>query len=64
MNPVHHNHVHLACVQDGTDKPFNPGRFGAQSPEESSETGMLGVFQTRACANLLFTSAGVSCVLV
>lgn len=60
IDPVYCNHVHLACVQYGTDKSFNPGRFGTQSPVESSETRMLGVFQNRACADMLFTGAGAS----
>lgn len=45
MNPVHCDHIHLAGVQDGLDKPFNPGRFGTQGPVESPETRMLGVPQ-------------------
>lgn len=60
INPVYCNHVHLACVQYGMDKPFNPGRFGTQSPVESSETSTLDVFQSRARANMLFTGAGVA----
>lgn len=48
INPVYCYHVHQACVQYGTDKPFNPGRFSTQSPVESSEMSMLGAFQSRA----------------
>lgn len=45
------------------DKPFNPGRFGTQSPVESSETSLLGVFQNRPRVSMLLTGAGASCVL-
>lgn len=45
INPVYRNHIHLAGVQYGLDKPFNPGRFGTQSPVDSAETRMLGVPQ-------------------
>lgn len=45
INPVHSDHIHLAGVQYGLDKPFNPGRFGTQSPEESPETRVLAVPQ-------------------
>lgn len=42
INPVYCNHIDLAGVQYGLDKPFNPGRFGTQSPVDSAETRMLG----------------------
>lgn len=45
INPVYCNHIHLAGVQYGLDKSFNPGRFGTQSPVESPQTRMLGVSQ-------------------